>query len=356
MAEVAKTLRITLASSPGSTLGLTAGTLYLAFIGLPVLTLLVRAFQQESFLATLSSDMALTALRLSLVTSTISISLLLLVGTPFAYLLARSTSPFVRLVETMIELPIILPPVVAGVAMLMAFGRQGIIGPALENIGVTLPFTTIAVVFAQMFVASPFYIRSARLGFQSVARDYEDVSQTLGVSPWWTFWRLTVPLAAPSLATGIALAWARALAEFGATLVAAALVVTFFMSGWDGPAAKYIGWLWFMIKIGIVVFLFIWVRATFPRLRIDQLMALAWKFLLPLSLTNLAVTTVEVYFFRNDLGVLSTNDLWVMSGINLAVTIISIGLFGSLIQEKVKPAKWPQTAQVNINASASEAS
>jgi len=145
-------------------------------------------------------------------------------------------------------------------------------------------------------------------------------------------------------------------AEFGATLAAAALVVTFFMSGWDGPAAKYIGWLWFMIKIGIVVFLFIWVRATFPRLRIDQLMALAWKFLLPLSLTNLAVTTVEVYFFRNDLGVLSTNDLWVMSGINIAVTIISIGLFGSLIQEKVKPAKWPQTAQVNINASASEVS
>ena len=145
-------------------------------------------------------------------------------------------------------------------------------------------------------------------------------------------------------------------AEFGATLAAAALVVTFFMSGWDGPAAKYIGWLWFMIKIGIVVFLFIWVRATFPRLRIDQLMALAWKFLLPLSLTNLAVTTVEVYFFRNDLGVLSTNDLWVMSGINIAVTIVSIGLFGSLIQEKVKPAKWPQTAQVNINASASEVS
>ena len=145
-------------------------------------------------------------------------------------------------------------------------------------------------------------------------------------------------------------------AEFGATLAAAALVVTFFMSGWDGPAAKYIGWLWFMIKIGIVVFLFIWVRATFPRLRIDQLMALAWKFLLPLSLINLAVTTVEVYFFRNDFGVLSTNDLWVMSGINIAVTIVSIGLFGSLIQEKVKPAKWPQTAQVNINASASEAS
>ena len=129
------------------------------------MALLIRAFQQESLLATLSSDMALTALRLSLVTSTIAMSLLLLVGTPFAYLLARSTSPFMRVVDAMVELPIILPPVVAGVAMLMAFGRQGIIGPPLESIGVTLPFTTIAVVFAQLFVGSPFYIRAARLGF-----------------------------------------------------------------------------------------------------------------------------------------------------------------------------------------------
>ena len=219
MAEGFRTLRLPLAPSPGSAFGLTAAALYLAFIGLPIVALLIRAFQQESFLATLSSDMALTALRLSLVTSTITMLLLLAVGTPFAYLLARSTSPFLRVVDAMVELPIILPPVVAGVAMLMAFGRQGIIGPPLESIGVTLPFTTIAVVFAQLFVASPFYIRAARLGFQSVARDYEDVSQTLGVSPWWTFWRLTLPLAMPSLATGIALAWARALAEFGATLM-----------------------------------------------------------------------------------------------------------------------------------------
>ena len=205
--------------SRGNALGLTAAALYLAFIGLPIVALLIRAFQQESFLDTLTSDMALTALRLSLVTSTITMLLLLAIGTPFAYMLARSTSPFSRVVDTMVELPIVLPPVVAGVAMLMAFGRQGIIGPPLESMGITLPFTTIAVVFAQLFVASPFYIRAARLGFQSVAKDYEDVSQTLGVSPWWTFWRLTLPLAMPSLATGIALAWARALAEFGATLM-----------------------------------------------------------------------------------------------------------------------------------------
>ena len=219
MVEGLRTLRFPLVPSRGSAFGMASAALYLAFIGLPIVALLIRAFQQESFLDTLTSDMALTALRLSIVTSTITMLLLLAIGTPFAYMLARSTSPFSRIVDTMVELPIVLPPVVAGVAMLMAFGRQGIIGPPLESIGITLPFTTIAVVFAQLFVASPFYIRAARLGFQSVAKDYEDVSQTLGVSPWWTFWRLTLPLAMPSLATGIALAWARALAEFGATLM-----------------------------------------------------------------------------------------------------------------------------------------
>ena len=134
-------------------------------------------------------------------------------------------------------------------------------------------------------------------------------------------------------------------AEFGATLAAGALIVTFFLSGWEGPAAKYIGWLWFLLKLGVVVFVFIWVRATFPRLRIDQLMALAWKFLLPLSMINLAVTTVEVYFFRDDSGVLSTGDLWVMTGINLAVSLVSIGLFGTLIRQKVKaPERLPVAA------------
>jgi len=141
------------------------------------------------------------------------------VGTPFAHLLARSNSLPLRAVDTVVELPIVLPPVVAGVAMLMAFGRQGILGPALSSLGVSLPFTTGAVIFAQMFVAAPFYIRSAKLGFQSIPLDYQEVSQTLGVSPWWTFWRLTLPLAGPSLLTGLALAWARAISEFGATLL-----------------------------------------------------------------------------------------------------------------------------------------
>ena len=200
-------------------LGAASTFLYVGFIGLPVVALLVRAAQQESFLASLTSDLALSALRLSLVTSSITMAIILMVGTPFAYMLARGNSLFLKLIDSLVELPIVMPPVVAGVAMLMAFGRQGILGSTLAQLGINLPFTTVAVIFAQMFVAAPFYIRSAKLGFQSVARDYEDVSQTLGVSPWRTFWRLTLPMSGSSVLTGIALAWARALSEFGATIM-----------------------------------------------------------------------------------------------------------------------------------------
>ena len=200
-------------------LGSVTTALYLLFICLPILALLARALQQDSFLDGLLSREALLALRLSLITSAISILVVVLVGTPFARLLARSNSLGLRIVDQLVELPIILPPVVAGVAMLLAFGRQGILGPALSQLGISLPFTTAAVVFAQIFVAAPFYVRSAKLGFMSVPRDYEEISQTLGLSPWQTFFRLTLPLAAPSLMTGIALAWARALSEFGATIM-----------------------------------------------------------------------------------------------------------------------------------------
>ena len=135
-------------------------------------------------------------------------------------------------------------------------------------------------------------------------------------------------------------------AEFGATLAASALIVTLFLSGWSGPASSYIGWLWFLLKVVAVVFVFIWVRATFPRLRIDQLMAFAWKFLMPLSFINLLAITLEVYFFRNDLGKLSTNDLWIMTGINLALLVLSIAIFGNLIRHKVRPATWPPSPEV----------
>jgi molybdate transport system permease protein len=205
--------------SPWAPAGVAATALYVLFIGLPVLALIVRSAQHQGFLDSLTSDLAVQALQLSLFTSAVTMVVVGLVGTPFALLLARSDSLVLKVIDSVVELPIVLPPVVAGVAMLMAFGRQGIVGPFLAGMGISLPFTTTAVIFAQIFVGAPFYIRAAKLGFQAVARDYEDVSQTLGVSPWWTFWRLTLPLAAPSLLTGGVLAWARAMSEFGATIM-----------------------------------------------------------------------------------------------------------------------------------------
>lgn len=207
------------ANHPAGILGGGGALLFVLFIGLPVVALLVRAAQQSDFLGAVTSDAALTPLRLSLITSVISMAVVVGLGTPFAYVLARSESLWARVVDSLVELPLILPPVVAGVAMLMAFGRNGLIGAPLENIGVTIPFTTTAVVFAQIFVASPFFIRSAKLGFQSVPKDYEDIAQTLGVSPWRTFFRVTLPLAGPAMFTGLGLAWARALSEFGATMM-----------------------------------------------------------------------------------------------------------------------------------------
>ena len=205
--------------NPAGILGSGGAVLFVLFIGIPVIALLIQAAQQSNFLDAVTGDTALTALRLSLFTSVISMAVVVLLGTPFAYLLARSDRLWVRVVDSLVELPLVLPPVVAGVAMLMAFGRNGLIGSGLESIGLHISFTTTAVVFAQIFVASPFFVRSAKLGFQSVAKDYEDVAQTLGVSPLRTFFRITLPLAAPAMFTGLGVAWARALSEFGATMM-----------------------------------------------------------------------------------------------------------------------------------------
>ena len=199
--------------------GVAATIVYVLFIGLPIAALLISAGRQGGLGAALGDGLVWTAVRLTIITSLVSIVIVVVVGTPFALLLARRASPLLRIVDTLVELPIVLPPVVAGVAMLMAFGRQGILGPALAAAGITIHFTTAAVICAQVFVAAPFYIRAARIGFAAVDPAYEEVSQTLGVSPWATFWRLTLPVAWPSLATGLTLAWARAVSEFGATIM-----------------------------------------------------------------------------------------------------------------------------------------
>ena len=135
-------------------------------------------------------------------------------------------------------------------------------------------------------------------------------------------------------------------AELGGVPAACAVMATLFLSGWHGPASDYLGWFWFLLKVGALSFVFIWIRSTLPRFRIDQIMALAWKFLLPLSLINLLATSLEVYFLRDANGQLSTGDLWTMAGINIAVAAASIVFFGSLVRDKVRPAQWqPNPAQ-----------
>lgn len=127
-------------------------------------------------------------------------------------------------------------------------------------------------------------------------------------------------------------------AEFGGALVVSGLIATLFLAGWAGPAADWLGWLWFLIKTFMGIFIFVWIRATYPRLRLDQIMAVCWKFLIPLSIINLIAVTLEVYFLRDASGTLSTADLWIMTGINIVVAAVSIAVFGRLIKEKVRYA------------------
>jgi len=190
-----------------------------ALLALPVVVLLARAAIEGSLVLTVTSRLVIDALVLSLATSGASLLLTVIIGTPLAYLLARRHFPGSWLVEGFVDLPIVLPPSVAGLALLFAFGRQGAIGPMLNAVGVEIPFTTLAVVVAQTFVSAPFYIRAARAGFRETNRDLEDAARADGAGEWAVFRSVTVPLANAALAAGLVLAWARALGEFGATIM-----------------------------------------------------------------------------------------------------------------------------------------
>ncbi|MGD9894063.1 MAG: ABC transporter permease [Dehalococcoidia bacterium] len=195
------------------------GIVLVLFVSVPMIALIMRAAESGNLLDSLQEPIVRDALRLSLITSTFTLLIAILGGTPLAYLLARRSFPGKRIVDTLIDLPIVLPPVVAGVALLMAFGRRGVFGDELQAAGIDLAFTTTAVVLAQIFVSAPFYIRSAKAGFQSVDQTYEQMAYTLGASRISTFIRVTLPLAMPAVLGGIVLCWARALSEFGATMM-----------------------------------------------------------------------------------------------------------------------------------------
>lgn len=189
------------------------------FLGLPIVALLGRAALGGELASALGSPAVREALVLSLVTSAASLVLTVILGTPLAFLLARGRIRAGALVEALVDLPVVLPPSVAGLALLLLLGRRGPLGAPLDALGVDLPFTTAAVVLAQLFVAAPLYVRAARSGFTGVDRDLEDAARVDGAAERQVLRHVTVPLAAAGLSAGLVMAWARALGEFGATIL-----------------------------------------------------------------------------------------------------------------------------------------
>ena len=188
-------------------------------LGLPVVVLVARAVLDGSLAAAAGSSVVLDALGLSLLTTSASIVLTLVLGLPLAFVLARRRFRGAALLEAVVDLPIVLPPSVAGLALLLVLGRRGLLGEPLAALGLTIPFTTAAVVIAQAFVSAPFFIRSARTGFAAVDHDLEDAARVDGASERAVFRAITLPLAGSALAAGLVMSWARALGEFGATIM-----------------------------------------------------------------------------------------------------------------------------------------
>jgi len=201
-----------------SGLAVAALALLAGFISLPLLSLVVWTVDKEAWRA-MVSPVALDALLLSIRTTAITMAILLVVGTPAAYVLARADFRGNRVINTLIDVPVVLPPSAAGIALLLAFGRLGLVGQYLDVFGVTLTFTTAAVVMAEVFVAAPFYVRQAAVGFAAVDRTIEEAALVDGAGRSTVFFRVTVPLAFPALVSGALTAWARALGEFGATII-----------------------------------------------------------------------------------------------------------------------------------------
>jgi molybdate transport system permease protein len=189
------------------------------FLALPVATLVARSVLSGALASVAGSSAVLAALGLSLATTSVSLVLTVLIGLPLAFVLARRTFRGKWLVEAIVDLPIVLPPSVAGLALLLVLGRRGLLAGPLAATGIDIAFTTTAVVIAQMFVSAPFFIRSARTGIAGVDHDLEDAARCDGASELRLFREVTVALAAPALAAGLVMSWARALGEFGATIM-----------------------------------------------------------------------------------------------------------------------------------------
>lgn len=192
--------------------------LLLALLALPILALLWRAGADGMFMF-ITQPSAVAALRLSLWTSTISVLIAIMTGTPLAFVLARRKFVGKTFLELVIDLPIVLPPSVAGIALLIAFGRQGMFGTWLNALGISLPFTTTAVILAQTFVSAPLFVRAARIGFAEIDHQIVEAAYVEGSNEWQLFRFLMFPLAGRAVLSGAILTWTRAIGEFGATIL-----------------------------------------------------------------------------------------------------------------------------------------
>ena len=190
----------------------------LAFFLVPVVVIFTRTTPAR-ILASLSDPQVYLGLAVSLKTTLVSLGLILVFGSPVAFLLGRFKFPLKNLIETLIDLPTVLPPSVAGLALLLAFGRNGPIGSILSHWGISLAFTPAAVIMAQIFIASPYYIRSASIGFGSIEQEYIQAAELDGAGHWDMFRYIILPMARYALLSGGVMSWARALGEFGATIM-----------------------------------------------------------------------------------------------------------------------------------------
>ena len=193
--------------------------LFALFLALPIVVLVTRAVLDGSLGRALGAPAVLEALGLSLLTTAVSLAITVALGLPLGFVLARRRFRGASVIEAIVDLPIVLPPSVAGLALLLVLGRRGLLGEPLTLLGISMPFTTVAVVVAQVFVSAPFFIRSARAGIAGIDRDLEDAGRADGASEGQLFRLVTVPLASAALAAGLVMSWARSLGEFGATIM-----------------------------------------------------------------------------------------------------------------------------------------
>ena len=249
-----------------------AGALLVAFLALPIIALFATTAPAD-LAQGLRHPLVWPALRLSLFTTSVTLAIVVGFGTPLAWTLAGARGRAAQLVETLLQLPIVVPPAVAGVAMLLAFGRRGLLVAIMEPLGLQVTFTTTAVVMAEVFVSAPFFVQAAISAFRRIDPALLLVARSFGASPLRVFLRVALPIAAPGVVAGAAMAWARALGEFGATLMFAGnlegrtqtlplAIYTALES--DLRAAQALSIVLVVIALGLLVFVKLVLRSALP--------------------------------------------------------------------------------------------